>query len=80
MQNFHSFFKRQWCQKIELDSAKNNITFPFSKLFFHSQWLNPSPSAVNPIFPAPKRANTRSHFMPSRPSTKYAQFNFLGDF
>ena len=40
MQNFHSFFKRQWCQKIELDSAKNNITFPFSQ---HQKGQIPGP-------------------------------------
>ena len=30
-----------------------------------SQRLNPTPSAVNPIFPVQKKANPSSHFTPS---------------
>lgn len=34
------------------------------KWFSLSQCLNPSPSAVNPIFKVQKKANTSSHFTP----------------
>ena len=37
-----------------------------------SQWLNPSPSTVNPTFVEHKRANPSSHFTPSEPSYMFS--------
>ena len=39
----------------------------FWHFFSHSQWPNPSPSDLNPIFPGQKQANPSSHFTPQDP-------------
>ena len=47
--------------------AQIEIPFPFFYCFF---FMNPSPSAQNPISQPLKKANPSSHFTPSRPSYK----------
>ena len=47
--------------------AQIEIPFPFFYCFF---FMNPSPSAQNPISQPLKKANPSSHFTPSRPSMK----------
>ena len=49
--------------------AQIEIPFPFFYCIF---FMNPSPSAQNPISQPLKKANPSSHFTPSRPSTKEA--------
>ena len=43
-------------------------SIPTFDIFSHSQWKNPSPSDLNPIFPGQNQANPSIHFTPSRPS------------
>ena len=52
----------QLCHIIKSKIVKGQKShFPFRNCLCLSQWLNPSPSAVNPIFPVYKKANPSSH-------------------
>ena len=53
--------------------AQIEIPFPFFYCFF--SFMNPSPSAQNPISQPLKKANPSSHFTPSRPSLKQYKQN-----
>ena len=58
----------QLCHIIKSKILKGQKSyFPFRNGLCLSHWLNPSPSAVNPIFPVHKKANPSSHFTPSGP-------------
>ena len=59
------FFKSQLNPTIPACVAQIEIPFPFFYCFF---FVNPSPSAQNPISQPLKKANPSSNFTPSRPS------------
>ena len=54
--------------------AQIEIPFPFFYCFF---FINPSPSAQNPISQPLKKANPSSHFTPSRPPIRHDEFRPL---
>ena len=55
-----------------LKGLKNIYPIPILTFFSHSQCPNPSPSALNLIFPGQQKANPSSHFTPSGPSKNRA--------
>ena len=56
--------------------AQIEIPFPFFYCFF---FMNPSPSAQNPISQPLKKANLSSHFTPSRPSEWNVHFTYANN-
>ena len=55
---------------IVQDRESREILFPVWEIVypFLSQWLNPSPSEVNPIYFVQIKVNPSSQFTPSRPA------------
>ena len=65
---FQSHFPAHIFYKSHFPVLKKYLSHSHFDIFSHSQCPNPSPSALNPIFPGQQKANPSSHFTPSGPS------------
>ena len=54
----------KWC--LDWSWFQTVYPIPIFDILFPFPWQNPSPSALNPIFPGQKPANLSSHFTPFR--------------
>ena len=67
---FQSHFRAHIFSKSHFPVLKNIYPIPILTFFSHSQCPNPSPSALNLIFPGQQKANPSFYFTPSGPSLK----------